>query len=113
MTFSLRIRPAADHDIDAAAAYIAQDSVEQAFRVYDSIDETFRLIREAPQAWPIYELIDHPRLAGVRRRPVVGFQNYLVFYLLSEGIVDVLRVLHGARDIPAVLGETTKEESDD
>lgn len=112
MTFLLRIRPAADFDIDVAAAYIAQDSLEQALRFYDGIDDTFRLIRENPYAWPIYELIDHPRLAEIRHRSVVGFQNYLVFYLLNEGIIDVLRVLHGARDIPAVLDELTDEGSD-
>ena len=75
MTFVLRIRPAADHDIDAAAAYIAQDSLEQAFRFYDSIEDTFRLIRENPFAWPVYDPIDHVRLVGLRWRKASAPKN--------------------------------------
>ena len=31
------------------------------------------------------------------------FEKYLLFYLESEDCVDVIRVLHGARDIPGAL----------
>jgi plasmid stabilization system protein ParE len=45
-------------------------------------------------------------LPGCVKRSVVGFKSYLVFYLIEEeGIIDVIRVLHGARDISAVLGD--------
>jgi toxin ParE1/3/4 len=38
-------------------------------------------------------------LEGVRRLPVKGFENYLIFYVPRSGGIDVIRVLHGARDI--------------
>ncbi len=44
MRFDLRILPAADADLDEAAHYIAHDSREQALRLYDAADSTFRLI---------------------------------------------------------------------
>jgi len=47
----------------------------------------------------------HPRLQGVRRFRVAGFPNHLIFYREIEGGIEVVRVLHGARDLPSVLGE--------
>jgi toxin ParE1/3/4 len=46
---------------------------------------------------------ENPMLAGVRRWPVEGFENYLIFYRTDDEHVEIIRVLHGARDIEAVL----------
>jgi toxin ParE1/3/4 len=40
---------------------------------------------------------------GVRMLPVTGFENYLLFYIEHEDCVDVIRLLHGARDLPEAL----------
>ncbi len=45
------------------------------------------------------------RLNGLRRFPVRGFEKYLVFYLPREAGIDVIRVLHGARDIDNVFAQ--------
>ena len=102
MSFRLEIRPAADRDISAAAEYLAGESVEAALRFLDRVGETLGLIREGPRRWAEYPMAD-ARLAGLRRRSVVGFPRYLVFYLVEDELVDVLRVLHSARDIALVL----------
>jgi hypothetical protein len=34
---------------------------------------------------------------------IKDFENYLLFYLERENCVDVIRVLHGARDVPEAL----------
>ena len=34
---------------------------------------------------------------------VSGFESYFVFYIERPIYIDVLRVLHGARSIPAVI----------
>lgn len=111
MSFSLRILPAADTDLDEAALYIARDSEEQALRLYDSADATFRLIREHPERWPIYEL-EHPRLQGVRRCSIIGFRNHLVFFRLEGEVVEVIRILHGARDILPILSGSFGDSPD-
>lgn len=36
---------------------------------------------------------------------VRGFARYLVFYREAPGAIELVRVLHGARDIGAALGE--------
>ena len=53
MSYSLRILPAADADVDAGAAYIARDNLEAALHFYDAIDTTYRQLLGHPKRWPI------------------------------------------------------------
>ena len=46
-----------------------------------------------------------PGLTGVRSWPVKGCENYLVFYRKIPDGIEVLRVLHGARDIDRIFDE--------
>lgn len=46
-----------------------------------------------------------PGLEGIRSWVVKGFENYIVFYREIPGAIEVLRVLHGARDVLRALGE--------
>jgi toxin ParE1/3/4 len=46
-----------------------------------------------------------PSLRRVRRWPVSGFERWLIFYLPRRDGVDIVRVLHGARDIERAIGE--------
>jgi plasmid stabilization system protein ParE len=41
---------------------------------------------------------------------VPGFESYLVFYVPSPGVVEVVRVLHGARDLPRLLEVGTLDD---
>lgn len=102
MKFRLSVFPAAESDVDAAAQFIARDNLDAALRFYDSVESTYRQIRDHPTRWPRYEL-DDPRLANLARCSVVKFPKYLVFYRVEGPQVEVIRVLHGARDIPAIL----------
>jgi len=98
MSHALRILPAADADVDAAAEFISRDNLEAALRFYDAVERTCRELAQHPGRWPRYEL-RHPRLANLRKRSVVGFKNYLTV----GDTVEIIRVLHGARDIPSIL----------
>jgi toxin ParE1/3/4 len=102
MKFALTIFPAAEADVDAAARFIAQDNLPAALRFYDCVDATFTQIRDYPMRSPRYEL-EEPRLAHLRKRSVMKFPNYLTFYRIEEREIQIIRVLHGARDIPAIL----------
>jgi len=47
----------------------------------------------------------HPDLKDLRRMPVPGFPRHLIFYedLREQALVRVVHIMHGARDIEAVL----------
>jgi toxin ParE1/3/4 len=41
----------------------------------------------------------------MRRLPVRGFDHYWIFYVPRPGGIDIIRVLHGARDIDNIFAE--------
>lgn len=91
-------RPQAAEDIAEIWDYIADDSLAAADRFVDQLDEQFGLLATQPQ-------IGRARgelAPDVRSFP---FGRYVIFYLpLADGI-EVVRILHSARDIDAVFGE--------
>jgi toxin ParE1/3/4 len=36
--------------------------------------------------------------------PIKGFANYLIFYRMRSNSIEIVRVLHGARDIEGARG---------
>lgn len=88
-------RPLAAADILDTWDHIAEDSIEQAGRRVDKLDEII-----ATQ--PLMGRAREELAAGVRSFP---FGRYLIFYEPTEGGIDVVRVLHSARDIDAIFGE--------
>ena len=94
------LRERARRDIDKAVEhYLAEASPAVALAFIDALEDANRLIGEHPATGsPRYaHELDVPDL---RFRPVGKFP-YLIFYVETEADIDVWRVLHGARDIPA------------
>ena len=50
-----------------------------------------------PRAFP---LLPNWEEQGIRRRP---FGDYLIFYRINKDQVEILHILHGARDYEAIL----------
>jgi toxin ParE1/3/4 len=48
------------------------------------------------------------RASGIRRWPIPEFPKHLIFYRPTDDGVDILRVLHGARDV----GKTQMESAE-
>lgn len=97
-------RERALHDIDEAIAYyLAEAGQKVALRLIDALEWAFRHISTYPGSGsPRYALeLDLPEL---RCWPLQRFPH-LIFYVEGERNVDVWRVLHGERDIPAWLRE--------
>lgn len=86
----------ADQDLLEIAFYIALDSVEVADRFIDRIHDRLELLAQSPG-------MGRPRdeLAPSLRSFTVG--NYVIFYRLSRDGIEVIRVLHGARDIDSIF----------
>ena len=91
-------RPLAEADIFEIWDYIADDSMEAADRWVDQLDEKFQLIATQPMMGRTREELE----TGLRSFP---FGRYVIFYMLMGSGIDVVRVLHGARDIDAVFGD--------
>jgi toxin ParE1/3/4 len=89
-------RPLAEVDILEIWDYIADDSLAAADRWVDHIDEQFRLLA----AQPLMGKSRDELAPGMRSFPV---GRYVVFYAPLDDGIDVVRVLHGARDIEVIF----------
>ena len=89
-------RPEAENDLDEIWWYIAQDSPHQADRFLDRLQERFLALADFPKMGTSRDDLQ----AGLRSQPV---GNYLIFYFpLADGI-EIVRVLHGSRDVASLL----------
>ena len=52
--------------------------------------------------WPVYPA-GGPKRPDMRKLAVAGFHKYLVFYRIVGGVVRILRVIHGSRNLSAIL----------
>lgn len=101
---ALRVQPKAQADIDRIAEYLAARNFETAIRFLLVVQQTFDLLRESPLAGRSIDVGDDS-LAGVRRWPVHGFLNYVVYHVPDETTLKIVRVLHGARHRDQLIGE--------
>jgi toxin ParE1/3/4 len=93
-------RRVALRDIDEAVAYyLGEGGDETALRFIDAVEKAFtRIGRHPASGSPRYAV--ELNLPGLRAMPVTR-HPHLVFYVDRDDHVDVWRVLHGERDIPA------------
>jgi len=101
-----RLSPAAVVDMEAIVDYLRERNPLAAVRFIESAQATFEHVAFMPLAYPKLRT-DTAALADSRWRPLTGaFRRYLVFYRVAgEGLVDVVRLLHSARDLDRVLDE--------
>lgn len=96
-------RARADQDIGEALDHYLGESVAAATGFVNALERAFTHIRRAPATgsprWA-HEL----NIAGLRSW-TCGRYPYLVFYLLLPDRIEIWRVLHAKRDIPAWLGD--------
>jgi len=89
-------RPLALQDLDELWDYIAVDNPDAADQFVDLIEEKCRLLAEFPKIGASCESL-HPAL---RYLPV---GKYLIFYPPIDDGIEIVRVLHGARDLEGLV----------
>ncbi len=99
----LVVRPLAKRDLDEQARYIARDNVEAALRFLDAAEGAFDRLRSLPEIGKVRKF-QHPELAHVRSWPIPGFEKHIIFYKASLERVEVLRVVHSARNLAGIFG---------
>jgi toxin ParE1/3/4 len=95
-------RRLAHHDIDAALAHYAQEAGPAvAEGLIDALEKAFQHLGRHP-ATGSPRLGHDLNLPGLRSWPLTRYP-YLVFYVEHPEHIDVWRVLHAQRDLPAWL----------
>lgn len=84
--------PEADQDLKEIVSYIARDNLAAALHWLDEIQAVCDLLAVQPG---IGQRMRARRFGDVRRHAV---GNYLIYYQPAQDGIDILRVLHGARE---------------
>src|SRR3982751_3382127 len=93
------VRPKARRDVREIADYIAADNLEASDRFIDEVYAAFQLLAQMPELGSARRF-RRESLKGLRLwRVPHGFEKYLVVYRPRPDAVEIIRVLHGARQI--------------
>ena len=97
-------RELANRDIDAAIKHYLRENAEQAaIGFIDALEQAYAHIGRNPATGsPRYA--HELNLPGLRFWPLAHYPH-LIFYIERDDRIDVWRVLHGQRDIPAWMHE--------
>lgn len=93
-----RLSDAAEADLVEITEYIAKHNPRAAARLLDKCLDRFGMLVRQPL---LGESCDELR-TGLRQFTV---ERYVIFYRIAPetGVVDIVRVIHGARDIPGIF----------
>ncbi len=89
-------RPRAKTDLAEIWDYIADDSEARADAFIETIDRKFRALAGQPNMGRARDELE----TGLRSFPV---GRYVIFYRPTPEGIEIVRVLHGARDLDALL----------
>ncbi len=99
----LTFTPLAEHDLESIADYIAVDNPRRALTFVRELRQQCQRIALNP---PGYRL--RPELgAGIRS---CAYGHYVIFFEASSDAVTVVRILHGARDLPAQFRSNSDDQ---
>lgn len=99
MMFALKWSEAAERDLDEAAEYIAQYNPWAAVKFLRKLEKSVDSLTDGVQ-W-------HRRSKYIEGCRELLVRNYLVIYRVNDADrrVEIVRIIHGARHIPAALEE--------
>jgi plasmid stabilization system protein ParE len=87
----------AETDLEEIARYVADQSPASALKLIRELRQRCASLADAPRGYP---LVPRYERWGIRRRP---FGHFLIFYRVTEDTIEVIHVLHGARDYESLL----------
>lgn len=93
----------AQEDANSIAHYIAKDNLAAATRFLDELDDLCEMLIKTPNIGS-KRVFKNSQFEDMRVLPLKKFPNYLVFYRLQESTIEIVRVIHGARDLPRLFG---------
>ena len=93
---SLAIRPKALVDLAEIWAFIAQDSPKHADAFSTRVDRLFRTLAKQPSTGRSRSEL----LPNLRSIPI---GSYVIFYIARDRGIEIVRVLHGSRDLNSIL----------
>lgn len=98
MSYEIFKRPQAERDIEECFVYIAEDNLDAGVIFLVAVEDSLEQLAKFPLLGKQRQFQDK-RFQNVRMWVVRGYENYLIFYDVTETTIEVIRVLHGSRNI--------------
>lgn len=95
------VSPLAERDLEAIGDYIAADNSARAVSFVSELRAQCAVIAKMPRAYGV-----RPELGRSIRLCVHG--SYAIFFTATKSTLTIVRVLHGAMDLPAQFAGTRK-----
>lgn len=89
--------PRAYVDLHEMWSYIAINNEERADALYETFEQKFRMLAECP----FMGRLRHELEKNLRSFPA---GNYIIFYRIRKNALEIVRVLHGKRDLEEIFG---------
>jgi len=86
-------------DLREIGITIARDKPAVALRFFSATRRTLKLLASHPGLGRLRTFSQ----SGIRSFPVLGFKNYIAFYLARGTELQVLAVVHGGRDLSRII----------
>ncbi|MTJ28487.1 type II toxin-antitoxin system RelE/ParE family toxin [Aphanizomenon sp. UHCC 0183] len=102
MAFQVIVRNRATQDIRQQANYIlVNGNRESGEKFLEFVEYAFAQLAITPNMGKVVSSLSD--MGTIRQWWIKNFKDYLIFYKVQEEQVEILRVLHGARDLEDLL----------
>ncbi len=103
MSFEIRKKPQAERDIEECFVFIGEENLDVAVHFLVAVEDSIELLRKNPFLGNI-RAFQNSRISNIRMTLVKGFHNYQIYYTVGEESIEIVRVLHGSRDLSDIFG---------
>ncbi|HEX8663697.1 MAG TPA: type II toxin-antitoxin system RelE/ParE family toxin [Beijerinckiaceae bacterium] len=87
----------AEADLERIGDWIGESNPDRAVTFVQELRDRCEKLADMPRAYPV---VPGHEQAQVRRRP---YRNYLILYHVLGDAIEIVRVIHGARDYERLL----------
>ncbi len=102
MNYELRKKPQAERDIEECFVYIGEDNLDIAVHFLVAVEDSIEQIGRNPLIGSARKF-ENARIENLRIWTVKNFTDYHIFYTVKENAIEIVRVIHGARDLPNIF----------
>jgi plasmid stabilization system protein ParE len=102
MSLAILKRPQAERDIEEAFVFIAEADFDSGLDFLFAVEQSLEFIAANPLVGSRRSFAV-PGLENVRMWRVKSYEKHLLFYLVHEHAIELVRLIHSARDYRKVL----------
>jgi len=96
------LTPQAREDIKQISAYIARQDTQASIAFRHTLENIYQILLDLPEMGSVRNF-GKPELRDLRMLMIPRFKHHLIFYHTTTEGLEIVRVLHSARNLPALF----------